>query len=322
MARSGINKALVQRARDALIARDLQPSIEAVRAELGHTGSKTTIQRYLKELAELEPTPRHATLSDELQTVIASLAQRLAAEAQQAVSADRARLQRQQDTYRQQQQIDAARQEELQKSHLRLEEDLRECREINRSLAERLQERDGERQRLLTTEQHLQHLLVERASQIHSLEEKHTHAREALKHYREQTQQQRNGEITRFESQSQQQRVEVRRVQEQLMSKQEELAQAYRELEKLTAVQAALTQELRKMTKNEEIQAQRIQQLESKLMSIQDENISLNFQLSIANEKARRYLLDRRQDNRNLRSMAKQLTQMERLLEGQHVKKQ
>jgi len=43
MARAGINKALVQRARDALLTRGLSPSIEAVRAELGHTGSKTTI---------------------------------------------------------------------------------------------------------------------------------------------------------------------------------------------------------------------------------------------------------------------------------------
>jgi hypothetical protein len=48
MARTGIGKSEVQRARDRLLARHTHPSIDAVRAELGHTGSKTTIQRYLR----------------------------------------------------------------------------------------------------------------------------------------------------------------------------------------------------------------------------------------------------------------------------------
>ena len=50
MARGGINKALVQKARQAILARGENPSIDAVRVELGNTGSKTTIHRYLKEL--------------------------------------------------------------------------------------------------------------------------------------------------------------------------------------------------------------------------------------------------------------------------------
>lgn len=49
MARGGINKALVHAARDALLGRGLHPSIDLVRVELGNTGSKSTIQRYLKE---------------------------------------------------------------------------------------------------------------------------------------------------------------------------------------------------------------------------------------------------------------------------------
>ncbi|WP_137822538.1 DNA-binding protein [Pseudomonas sp. D(2018)] len=45
MARSGINKALVQKAWEAPLARGVRPSINAVRIELGNTGSKSTIQR-------------------------------------------------------------------------------------------------------------------------------------------------------------------------------------------------------------------------------------------------------------------------------------
>ena len=99
MSRAGINKALVQRARDALLARGLSPSIEAVRAELGHTGSKTTILRYLRELDVAEPHPPQVNLSEELQALLQSLAQRLANEAQATVAADRARLERQQAAY-------------------------------------------------------------------------------------------------------------------------------------------------------------------------------------------------------------------------------
>ncbi|ENU0108210.1 DNA-binding protein [Pseudomonas aeruginosa] len=54
MARGGINKALVQKARQAILARGENPSIDAVRVELGNTGSKTTIHRYLKELDDAE----------------------------------------------------------------------------------------------------------------------------------------------------------------------------------------------------------------------------------------------------------------------------
>ena len=46
MARAGIYKSEVLRARDKLLAAGRNPSIDAVREELG-SGSKTTIHRYL-----------------------------------------------------------------------------------------------------------------------------------------------------------------------------------------------------------------------------------------------------------------------------------
>jgi hypothetical protein len=52
MARGGVNKAVVQAARLAILARGENPSIDAVRIEMGNTGSKTTIHRYLKELGK------------------------------------------------------------------------------------------------------------------------------------------------------------------------------------------------------------------------------------------------------------------------------
>lgn len=50
MVNGGIDKARVQLARDALLKRGERITINAIRAELGNTGSRTTILRYLQEL--------------------------------------------------------------------------------------------------------------------------------------------------------------------------------------------------------------------------------------------------------------------------------
>ncbi len=76
MARGGITKALVQIARTAILARGEHPSIDAVRIEMGNTGSKTTIHRYLKELDDgAQPAEASAEpIDDELTALVSRLA--------------------------------------------------------------------------------------------------------------------------------------------------------------------------------------------------------------------------------------------------------
>lgn len=50
MARAGVYFSDVKRAWDALVSEGRRPSIDAVRAALGNTGSKTTIHKYLREI--------------------------------------------------------------------------------------------------------------------------------------------------------------------------------------------------------------------------------------------------------------------------------
>lgn len=317
MARAGINKALVQQARDALLARDQRPSIEAVRIELGNTGSKSTIQRFLKELASEEPRPPTVNLSEELQAYISSLAQRLAADAQGAVAADRARLERQQAAYMHQRDIDQARSEELQKAHQLIVQERREGQVRERALGEQLQQLEVERQRLLSAEQHHLELLEERAGQIQSLEEKHQHSREALEHYRQQQLRQREEEVNRHEAQVQQLQQEQRRLQEQLMVKQEELNQLYRDLERLSAEQRLRTQELHSQAQELARWPLLHQQLQDALQQEQERCRILQLQVSILHEKARRYVLDHRQDRRDLRAQGRQIVQLHTLLSSQ-----
>ena len=92
MARGGITKKSVEQARNALIARGESVSIDAVRIELGNTGSKTTIHRYLKELeTDDDKTALSASLSDELIALVNQLSSRLKAEANQTLEAQEER---------------------------------------------------------------------------------------------------------------------------------------------------------------------------------------------------------------------------------------
>lgn len=92
MARGGINLALVRKAREALLARGHNPSIDAIRIELGNTGSKTTIQRYLKEIGSFDPRPvaSPSRLSDELNGLVGKLLERLLEEGNEALVEERA----------------------------------------------------------------------------------------------------------------------------------------------------------------------------------------------------------------------------------------
>jgi len=91
MARSGLYKSDVQKARDALIAQGINPSVDAVRVALGNTGSKTTIHKYLKELESEDGGAggKRASVSEALQDLVERLAVRLQEEAEERVAAVR-----------------------------------------------------------------------------------------------------------------------------------------------------------------------------------------------------------------------------------------
>ena len=99
MARGGITKALVQIARTAILARGEHPSIDAVRIEMGNTGSKTTIHRYLKELDDgAQPTEASAEpIDDELTALVSRLAQRLKEQAQEPIEQAREQFEEQRE---------------------------------------------------------------------------------------------------------------------------------------------------------------------------------------------------------------------------------
>lgn len=235
MARGGINKALVQRARQALLARGEHPSIDAVRTELGNTGSKTTIHRYLKELDETDPRQAggHQQLSAELGDLVARLAERLREEAESELRAAQDAFSAERVSLAQQAEQDRIRIGELEQRSAGLEQALSVEQVAHQQLRDNAQQMLVELARLDQLQRDQQMRLDEREAQIRSLEDKHQHAREALEHYRTSVKEQREQEQRRHEGQVQQLQVELRHGQQTLIVKQEEVLQLNRDNERL-----------------------------------------------------------------------------------------
>lgn len=237
MARGGINKALVQKARQAILARGENPSIDAVRVELGNTGSKTTIHRYLKELEDAERGRDTASipLSEQLANLVGQLADQLKEDAQAAVAQEREQLAHDRLDFQNQARLAESRIQQLESQCSGLTEQLQVVKHALQQEQQRRQQGEVENARLLQANRDLEERLQDRDGQIRSLEEKHQHARDALEHYRQASKEQREQEQRRHESQMQQLQLELRQLQQTLIVKQDELTQLNRDNARLLA---------------------------------------------------------------------------------------
>lgn len=225
MARSGLYKGDVQRARDSLLAQGKNPSVDAVRVALGNTGSKTTIHRYLRELEveEGRPVGAKAAVSEALQDLVTRLATRLHEEAEERLDEAQqrftARVQERDQAIEQGRQEAAALSNQLQRTETALQAERQAHEATGRELGARTTEVAQLHERIagLTTR------LAEHEAHAQSLEEKHAHAREALEHYRTTAKEQRDQEQRRHEHQLQELQLALRQANETLATKNQEL---------------------------------------------------------------------------------------------------
>jgi len=264
MARGGINKVLVSKARETLISRGENPSIDAIRVELGNTGSKSTIHRYLREIEE----EASARLDDEslLSQPIKELVGRLAAALKQEAQAT----------------LETA----LANSNKTHEE--KEC-ELQRLLIE-LSARETSEEVFKTqenefkqTEAKLQAMLVEKQSHIESLEEKHRHNREAMEHYRQSVKEQRDQDQRKYEQQAQQLQAEIRSLNQTISVKQSDLTQLNKDNGRFVAELGAaqktvvnLESEQRKLAASLESKAEEADSLKAQLSEFKTQSVELN----------------------------------------------
>jgi DNA repair exonuclease SbcCD ATPase subunit len=225
MARTGLYKSEVKKARESLISQGRHPSVDAVRIELGNTGSKSTIHKYLKEL-EVEDgglTDRKASISEALHDLVARLAVQLEDEANVRIG----EVQTQSTEMERQLNVSIAA---LTAANEALSDKLSAAETRTQSevaaharTAELLQRETIARHTLEQQVIDLKERLVENEAHRQSLETKHIHAREALEHYRESVKEQRDQDIRRHEHQVQQLQGEIRHLQQSLVLKQNEI---------------------------------------------------------------------------------------------------
>ncbi|WP_449433082.1 DNA-binding protein [Pseudomonas putida] len=235
MARGGINLVLVRKAREALLARGQNPSIDAIRIELGNTGSKTTIQRYLKEIESFDPRPSASPsrLSDELTEIIGKMLERLLQEGNEALAHERVAFERERSKLEEGIEDLQGQLEKSQQESQRLQQALNGQAEELKTTHSSLQAEITRNARISQSCTDLELRVQEKDQQIHSLEEKHQHAREALEHYRTAVKEQRDHEQRRHEAQLQQAQQELNVLQQTLMVKHEEFTRLNRDNERL-----------------------------------------------------------------------------------------
>jgi len=264
MARAGVYRTDVEKARHALLAKGKNPSIDLVRTELGNTGSRSTIHRYLKEIEaeEATSTGTKPAISDALQDLVTRLAEQLHREADSRITQHReasdARVQEHAEVAQAAHREAATLRDSLQRNeivlaaertaHQNTDAQLQHARVQLAQLEERVA---GQEQRSRELEAHLR-----------SLEEKHQHARDALDHFRTQAQEQRAREQRQHEQALQVLQVELRKAADQVTAKNEELLRLNRDngrlLEQTTNQQQALTAAERELRKaREELEALR-----------------------------------------------------------------
>ena len=284
MARGGVNKAVVQIARTAILARGEHPSIDAVRIEMGNTGSKTTIHRYLKELDEVDSrrgAPQEQ-IGDELTELVARLAQRLQEQAQEPIDRARAHYE----------QLQVALQEQLNEAQL-AQAQLQQQLEIqSNALSQETANLESTRSMLQTEQTRNAALnqacsdfelrLKDRDEQIRSLEEKHLHARDALEHYRSAVKEQREQDQRRHEGQVQQIQMELRQAQQSALVRQDEITQLHRDNERVLSESRALNKELNQSSDQQHKLSNLNAQLSSQLGQLQSERTLLEERLRVA----------------------------------------
>lgn len=284
MARGGVNKAVVQIARAAILARGEHPSIDAVRIEMGNTGSKTTIHRYLKELDDSDNRRgvSHEALGDELAELVTRLAHRLQEQAQEPI--DRAQAQYEQLKTQLQAQLSEAQQalsglqQDLEIQTTALQQESANL-ESTRSMLQTEQTRNAALNQACSD---FELRLKDRDEQIRSLEEKHLHARDALEHYRSATKEQREQDQRRHEGQLQQVQMELRQAQQSALVRQDEITQLHRDNERVLSENRALAKEIHQVNEQQKKLGAHNQQLSHQVSQLEGERTLLQERLRVA----------------------------------------
>lgn len=322
MARAGIYKSEVARARDKLLALGRYPSIDAVRIELGNTGSKATIHRYLKEIEEEEggKSGTKVAISEALQDLVARLAERLQTEADARIAEITAKHAEELAQHRQAQEVLLAEAAGLRSALEKAQADLANEQAHHKRTADRLQQEITAHAMASQQVTDLEDRLRAEEEHRRSLEEKHTHAREALEHFRVASKEQREQDQRQHEQQVQYLQGEVKNLGKSLIQTQQEAATSSQENVRLTSELARSERSLHDATA--ELRA--LKHVKAELLSAQQQAdrlgrrvVEIEAQVTVANTAKQQLEAGRAEDRAEIHQLQIQLAEARAAAETQ-----
>jgi len=236
MARTGITKEDVRDARQRLIDDGQSVTLDSLRIKLGNTGSRSTIQRWLRELENDDSTVLHdeQLLTDAIKTTVVQLARQLQEEALAKIAQAEAVHEAEQENWQRLtgnlriQVLDLTEQTDALQLRLSSSED------SNKKLLEARQQDAITLSELNGANTHLKSLLATKEQQISSLEDKYQHARQTLEHYSISVQKQREQDEQRHDHQIQKMQADLRVAQQTVVVKQQEASNLQAQVQHLT----------------------------------------------------------------------------------------
>lgn len=209
-----------------MLRKGINPSLDSIRVQLGNTGSKSTIHRYLKEIEEQEAVQLNDEdlLNNTLKEMISRLASQLNADANEIVEKNE-----EESSKKINQLNDDLNTFKKQLTHAETQIELLETKLLEKDELIAQQQYKIQNQQLESTESHekinqLIDRIKDKDNYLASLEEKHNHSRDALEHYRQSVKEQRQQDIRLHEQHIQQLQVEQRNLNQTLAVKQEDIA--------------------------------------------------------------------------------------------------
>ncbi|MBK6729123.1 MAG: DNA-binding protein [Xanthomonadales bacterium] len=303
MARGGVYRTDVEKARRALLDQGKNPTIDGVRAELGNTGSRTTIHRYLRELEAEEPpqTGTKVAVSDALQQLVQRLSEQLHAETDVVLAEQTATNALKLKEAEARTELAAKESGELRIALQRTEQHLVDESTKHAGTAAELQQARIQLAQLEERVAGHEKRAQEHDTQLQSLEEKHRHARDSLEHFRTSSKEQRDREHRQHEQALEALQGELRNAGDQLAAKNADLLQLNRDNGRLTEQLTQAQQTLKGLERDQ----YQLQQELSELRPLSSRMTALEEQAakSIAEATALREQLD------SERKRSRQLTQ-------------
>ncbi|ROS04579.1 plasmid replication DNA-binding protein KfrA [Sinobacterium caligoides] len=280
MARSGVTYFDIEKAAAALLVAGINPTVDSLRSELGNTGSRTTISKYLKEWRDNKHQLKGSEqlLNDSLTEIISSLALKLREQAAEPLRQAEKKWQENKDRL-----IEAedTQKEENQKLLLIVKE-LQEKNEASNKLNSQLKHDNSQLTAQLNELKNdysaVNARLEEKEQHLDSANEKYQHSQLSLEHFRDASALAREQLINEHQQQASQQGAQILQQQQVINQQQESSIQQRAEL--------LLLQKQQSKTKTEaELLRKRTQQAEDDASSFKHLINQLHEQIEVVTDK-------------------------------------